>query len=217
MPNMNVYELHCFSIKMVHQVIRRLLDRIAQGPESPLADVDAYKGFLQSCVLFIHHHHKNEDDIMFPCLKSKNLDLLALDQMSMTHSKLNALLDELTNLASADHLDLNALRKAGSDLSTMMVEHMDQEEALCTPQNYECAGVSFQDVQDMDDRIAQETQKEDAAIFLPIIYYNLTHEERTQWWNQVLPWHLRWIIFPWILAPKYAGYWRFCLNGPTHG
>ncbi|KAI8833893.1 hypothetical protein BC829DRAFT_407557 [Chytridium lagenaria] len=188
MPFESAYHRHVTSIKHVHLIIRNSLDSLI-------------KGYLSAALTFLHSHHHHEDVATFPML-GKVVDM---KRFVDDHDTLREVLKKLDAMVEGE---------IEREVKEMLWPHLQAEEELVTVEFLK-TNISEKDVEAADDVILSMVKKEDGSISLPFMRYNMTPEGVTEFWEQLFPWVLRWVIFPWFLEPAHKGYWKYAMYSPA--
>ncbi|MGA5763605.1 hemerythrin domain-containing protein [Nonomuraea bangladeshensis] len=117
--------------------LARTMDGIAAGDER--ADAARYKAiatFATKLCAGIHHHHKAEDDVLWPVIVRSAGAEVDLTDLTDDHTQLDPLLDEITQAARGLGKDPAAARRLAKTLGVLadlLDEHIEEEERLLFP------------------------------------------------------------------------------------
>ncbi|MEV6416045.1 hemerythrin domain-containing protein [Kribbella sp. NPDC051718] len=128
---------------IIHRVFRRelgllpgLISQVTVGDTGRAALVGEH---LTDIVSSLHHHHEGEDDLLWPpLLATATLEKDLIHRMESQHAALSTALDQIDKLApawaaTANQADRDALATAVRDASTILEEHMGEEEQQILP------------------------------------------------------------------------------------
>lgn len=134
----NVRDMH-----IVHMTFRTAFDQSAEliraNPTPSQHRVEFLVDHIEFGIASLHHHHEAEDALMFPLLAERLPEHRALfDHMDSQHRDISAALDGVHagcrawrgDTTSANGL---ALADALDHLVTLLVPHLDEEEAVVVP------------------------------------------------------------------------------------
>lgn len=131
---------HIPAMAVTHQAFRRefeLAPRIVRdiAPDERKRH-DRAADWFATMLGFMHHHHENEDVLMYPLLAGRAEQPL-LDRMEAQHGELASAVDRAQERLSAWRLDDpasgEALAAAFDDMLPILIEHVDAEEAQVMP------------------------------------------------------------------------------------
>ncbi|MET7403803.1 hemerythrin domain-containing protein [Dactylosporangium sp. NPDC005572] len=140
MPNLLGITINHRSMRGDARRFAALARAIADGtvPNSP-ARARAIQKYLMSLISGIHHHHRAEDDVLWPVLERVAGAEVDLAELTEDHAQLDPLLDRLraetAALAAAPHDRAAAARLATSleTLRDLLDEHIEDEERTIFP------------------------------------------------------------------------------------
>lgn len=151
-------------MRIAHRVMLRDLDRTT-GVAMAMADggvpvtrrrTRALVRYLGSMVESIHHHHRAEDDILWPVIEERAGALVDLTALTEDHAALDPKLDVLS--AAVDRFAADPSRRTAAvlaarlvDVRNLLVEHVAEEERDTFPviERY----LSVADWRDVESRI----------------------------------------------------------------
>src|SRR5687767_6844806 len=127
---------------LVHNAVRRDLDRIGQVAQEPLAlaQREALARRVVWLVGLLHHHHESEDEAIWPVAIRKSPQLRALvDEMTGEHAAMAAAADELRDAATGyaaegSENSRKGLLQALERMRAVCLPHLDHEETVAVPQ-----------------------------------------------------------------------------------
>ena len=207
----------------IHNVLRRATDQIIEHSRNfpPPEEIPNFMGFVSAYIYFLHSHHTNEDEIVFPRFEAQGYNMTGFEE---DHKEFSEMLDSLsamaTNFSTAATTSSVAFGKSdGNDLADLvermksaLFPHLQREEDLSTANLLSAHNFTDDMIIDLNKRILAKVQTEDASLVLPIIFYHLTEEEMRSFGKRNFPWILRRFIFPYFIARKHKGYWKYSLN-----
>lgn len=131
-------------IRIIHRAMRgdarrlaAVLAQLAAGEQK--ADevrLRAIEEFTGKLCAGIHHHHRAEDEVLWPVIVRAAVGSVDLSELSDDHASLDPLLDDITGEAArlrTDPLAGHRLAKGLRTLADLLDEHIGQEERLLFP------------------------------------------------------------------------------------
>lgn len=218
------------NLKIYHAVIIRGLDSCILHSTSLLAKlpnsakmVTSFAGYVESALYFLECHHKHEDTIENPYFNQFSTS----NSEALNDSEHDVIMENVDNI----HLIISELKKEGAtspdvnliasglqslhaslvNLREILSRHFEREEHfvenLCKSNK-----VSEDGLKDLHEQIESAAKFENTYINLPFMYYNLSKEEREEFWNPNFSWYYRNVAFPWFVANKHNDYWAHALH-----
>lgn len=123
-------EEYCTDLTVIHNTLRRSINQlIINAPlvaASNQADVTDYLQFMHAVLYFLHSHHSNEDDIIFPVMAAHGIDIAVFKKDQ------KVLADILHNLQEigASQFNLSTTLPLLESLKTQVVSRFQAEEVI---------------------------------------------------------------------------------------
>lgn len=131
-------------IRLMHRAMRAdarrlalLMEELAAGRQQ--ADQERLRAIAEFATRLcagIHHHHRAEDEALWPVLVRSSGPEVDLDGLTEDHEALDPLLEEITDVAARLESDTGApasLAKSCAALADLLDEHIEEEERLLFP------------------------------------------------------------------------------------
>ncbi|WP_214325191.1 hemerythrin domain-containing protein [Nonomuraea sediminis] len=131
-------------IRIMHRAMRAdarrlalLVEELAAGRQQ--ADQERLRAIAEFATRLcagIHHHHRAEDEALWPVLARSAGPEVDLDGLTEDHEALDPLLEEITDVAARLQSDTGApasLAKSCAALADLLDEHIEEEERLLFP------------------------------------------------------------------------------------
>ncbi|KAJ3290711.1 hypothetical protein HK104_006560 [Borealophlyctis nickersoniae] len=218
----NAYEHHVSGLTMIHSVLRNGLESAikhaatVQPPQLP-----SFLGYLDAYYINLHEHHDHEEEYIFPVLAPK---FPSITEFESDHAHLVTLMQKLKDICEPNDgkggydivkrkYDPDATVQVLKELQTFMVPHLAKEEEVVTVESLK-ANFTEKEIAEVDEKLGKVLKQHDPTIMLPFLYYNMTAELKTSFWDDFFPWILRWVLFPLIFARKHVDWWAFAMFPP---
>ncbi len=119
------------------RLLARAISAVADAAEPcDQARAEAIAEYVAKVCTGIHHHHRLEDDRLWPILERSAGAIVDLSELSEDHGQLDPLLDEITETARMFARDRTAaprLAKSLGELADLLDEHIEEEERTIFP------------------------------------------------------------------------------------
>jgi len=205
---------NCLQFNMIHahNTFKLGFDRILSLLDSPPTDdLRNFLGYCEAWATGLEGHHASEEAIVFPFLQQK-LDFTGeLEQHKIIHAGLDELLPYIRS-AKTDTSKFDALQLKNMMLKIRdpLFQHLDEEVDHIAPEKmqvFEAKDITAM----MDKMVAHARSNNDAFMTVP---YMLSHTapEYKDIWPQ-MPWFVKKVITPYVLAWRYSGYWKYSPYG----
>ncbi|KAI0090461.1 hypothetical protein BDY19DRAFT_940269 [Irpex rosettiformis] len=195
----------------VHSIYKLGYDKIVQVlAEPPMDDLSNFLGYCSVWAAGIIEHHDNEELFLFPFL-NQNMDFSG---EAAQHKVIHDILDQLVvsiQAAKEDHAKFKPgeLKELMEKFREPFFTHLDDEVAHISAEKIKSAGVDEQELADMLKKLEKHAvESADQWTVLPFMRGHTQPEFKDTW--PVLPWFLRKVVIPYILAKRYSGYWKYC-------
>ncbi|NVB79236.1 MAG: hemerythrin domain-containing protein [Kofleriaceae bacterium] len=136
---MTIYTNYALGLQLSHRVLTRNLHRFAAFDQADSLPAD-FGDYLRLFLEFLEVHHDGEERSLFPALRrnaaGRSTDAAHLDRWTSDHREIGRLHDELAKISSAlTSADARgAVVVRSRDLLAVLQPHVDDEEAVLTPQ-----------------------------------------------------------------------------------
>lgn len=171
---------------IVHRAFRRefrLAPELIRGvADGDVARARTVAGHVGDLIWGLHHHHHGEDELLWPRL----LDRVApraelIELMEAQHSRISSALDTAESLLgpwrdTASSAAGATLASAIENMSSALVEHLDQEEAEILP--LAAQHLSVAEWKQLGENAVKSLPKSKRLIFLGLILEGTSDEER---------------------------------------
>ena len=88
-----------YDITCVHSVLRRCMEQIVLHAKTvQTQDIPAFLGFVSAFVYFLHSHHTNEDEFVFPAYQAQGFQMAECEE---EHKQFDLIMDELRKISSS--------------------------------------------------------------------------------------------------------------------
>ncbi|EIN08723.1 hypothetical protein PUNSTDRAFT_102186 [Punctularia strigosozonata HHB-11173 SS5] len=173
----------------------------------PLDDLKNFIGYCQAWVDSIEGHHDAEEEVVFPFLNRKLDFSQEQEQHKLIHSSLQTLTEKLT-AAKADpsKFDAAELKAIVTGFKDPLYQHLDEEVAHLAPENMK----DFDQKELLDLNLALDKHAKshgDPFLLVPFMRSHTPPELKDSW--PPMPWMLRKVVIPYMLAKRYSGYWKY--------
>ncbi|WP_020390704.1 hemerythrin domain-containing protein [Kribbella catacumbae] len=205
---------------VVHRVFRRefrlLPDLVGQVAEGNTARSAVLAEHLTDLVAALHHHHLNEDELLWPpLLQRATLHTELVHRMKSQHEALSAVLDRIEQVlptwaATAGKADGAELAAALRDVSSLLELHLGEEEQEVLPLARE--HLSLEEWAEIGNRGASSIEtKRKRLLFLGMILEDASEQERQSFLAK-LPAPVR-ALWKLVGRRSYDGYVRVIRKG----
>ncbi|NRQ34615.1 hemerythrin domain-containing protein [Nonomuraea sp. NN258] len=154
-PNLLGFRLNHRAMRGDTRRLAVLMSELAAGDQqADQARWNAISTFVTKLCAGIHHHHKAEDDVLWPVIVRSAGAEVDLSDLTDDHAQLDPLLDEITGAAAllgADQAAPKRLAVALGTLADLLDEHIEEEERLIFP--VIAAYVSEKDWEDVENAV----------------------------------------------------------------
>lgn len=130
-------------MRLAHRVMRRDAARLSRVADEVVTDSSrfdqtryaALAAYIRLFAASIHHHHKVEDEALWPLIKSSAGPHVDLSELSEDHQALDPILDELAthSVKLPEHRAVVGFARALHQLREVLDEHIDDEERTVFP------------------------------------------------------------------------------------
>ncbi|KAJ3297098.1 hypothetical protein HDU79_004705 [Rhizoclosmatium sp. JEL0117] len=217
----DLFDLNTYTITVMHNILRRANESLVINCDTEhitsIGQLEAYIGYLASYAAFLHHHHKNEDDIYFPVLIKHgiNCDRLTQDHRNLedllaTLNKTAALSKDTKALAALDPktFDFAAVKENLLQIRATLNPHLLLEETEHNPQALRDSGLTVEELSAIFDAMKAEEQKQDLFTSLPFFLSSFSPEEQKLWVSKMMPSFVVYVLGP-LASLRYSSYWQF--------
>lgn len=212
----SVFAKGALRLGLVHDVLRRNLDRIIQVAETKeQVSTQDLADFIELYLRFLALHHEGEDQYMFPVLKKSpavsTSDAAFLDSRVSEHVQVHALCEALGKAArevrEQGSAAFPAVARVASELRTLLLPHLQIEEQVLTA-SHMAKAVSAAELEDTQKRMVARDQKEGGTQVLMLIIHALTPDEQRAFFDD-MPWFVRKVLVGLIWSRFYRRFLPF--------
>jgi len=167
-PNLIGFRIAHRTMRGDSRLLSRAISAIADGSEPCDRNrAEAVREYVAKSCTGIHHHHRLEDELLWPLLERSAGAAVDLSELTEDHSQLDPMLDEITEAArefTRDRTVAPRLAKSLGALADLLDEHIEEEERTIFPIIDE-----YVSVKDWDELEAEVRRTGDARFELPRI------------------------------------------------
>ncbi|KAJ3535458.1 hypothetical protein NM688_g6973 [Phlebia brevispora] len=204
------YELLHFNMVRAHDTFKLGYDKIIEvAANVPQNDLNNFLGYCEAWAKSLEDHHDNEESVVFPFLNTKMDISKEKEQHEVIHGTLNKLLT-IIYAAKANHakFDSQELLQLMTDFREPLYTHLDEEVEHITADQMKAAGFVAADIVKMiADLEAYAKSHANPFLQVPYMRSHIPAEYKDVW--PPLPWVLKKVIIPYVLAKRYSGYWKY--------
>ncbi|KAG6901359.1 hypothetical protein C0995_012972 [Termitomyces sp. Mi166 len=203
----DTYALLQYNMIHAHDTYKLGYDTILSHLGSPPKDdLKNFLGYCGAWALSIESHHASEEEVVFPFLNQK----MDFSGEKMQHELIHASLDRILGLivaAQADpaKFDAVALKNMMTELKEPLYTHLDEEVKHISASNLKTAQFEENDMKAMVERLESYAKSHgDPFLLIPFMRSHTPAAIKDTWPS--MPWILRKLIIPYVLAKKHSGY-----------
>ncbi|KAF5385012.1 hypothetical protein D9615_001028 [Tricholomella constricta] len=204
------YELLKYNMIHAHDTFKLGYTTILSHLESPPKDdLNNFLGYCQAWALAIDSHHDSEEQVVFPFLNEKMDFSGEREQHEAIHKDLERLLAMLFD-AKADPTKFDAakLRDLMVAFKEPLYTHLDEEVDHISASKLKDAQFAERDVLNMIGKLESYAKSHgDPFLLVPFMRSHTPAAIKDTW--PPMPWVLRKLVVPYILAKKHSGYWKY--------
>ncbi|TCD62093.1 hypothetical protein EIP91_007493 [Steccherinum ochraceum] len=204
------YELLHWNMIRAHYVFTKGYEIIVKNLASP--PTNDLKNFLGYCEAWGHsvvHHHDVEEAGVFPALNKKMDFAHEQEQHKAVHDFLDKFLEKVKE-AQKDHSKFDApvwLELVESAKDTIFT-HFDEEVIHIEAEKLKAAQFTEQECKDIVANMEKQAKAQgDPFLVVPFMRSHTPAEFKDVW--PPMPWVLRKVVIPYMLAKRYSGYWKY--------
>ncbi|KAI0659133.1 hypothetical protein C8Q70DRAFT_152163 [Cubamyces menziesii] len=204
------YELLHWNMKLAHQTYVQGYDVIVKLlTDTPKDDLANVLGYFEAWVYSVLHHHDTEEEAVFPKLNEKMDFTHEQEQHKDVHTFLDKFLTAIhaaqKNKAEFDAVKLKELVLSAKDA---LLTHFSEELTHLEPAKMKEAGFSEAECRDIVTKLVEHAKNNgDPFIVVPYMRSHTPPEYKDIW--PPIPWVLRKVVVPLVLAKRHSGYWKY--------
>ncbi|RDB19400.1 hypothetical protein Hypma_013483 [Hypsizygus marmoreus] len=206
----DTYELLQFNMINAHDTYKLGYTIIMTQLETPPKDdLKNFLGYFEAWVVSVIGHHDTEEEVVFPFLNQKMDFSPEIEQHRVIHDTLHVLLP-LIEEAKADpsKFDAEKLKKIMIDFKDPLISHLDEEVEHISAAKMKEAGFAEADILAMLGKMESYAKSHgDPFLLVPYMRSHTAAEYKDTW--PPMPWILRKLVIPYVLAKKHSGYWKY--------
>jgi len=207
-PPQSAEEMLQYNMIHAHNTFKFGYDIITSHLDNPpMDDIKNFLGYCEAWVDSIEGHHQAEEEVVFPFLNRKMDFSEEQEQHKFIHSTLDALSKKLRT-AKADPSTFNAaeLKQVFQDFREPLYKHLDEEVAHIAPENMKV--FDTKELRDLNAALDKHAKSHgDPYLLVPYMRSHTPTELKDSW--PPMPWVLRKVVIPYVLARRYSGYWKY--------
>ncbi|EJD39076.1 hypothetical protein AURDEDRAFT_116273 [Auricularia subglabra TFB-10046 SS5] len=203
-----VEEMLQYNMIHAHNTFKFGYDIIMEHLENPPKDdLPNFLGYCEAWAISIVGHHDAEEEVVFPFLNRK-LDFgKEAEEHKVVHSTISTILALLT-AAKADPsaFDAGRLKQILVDFREPLYSHLDEEVEHIAPANL--TAFDKQELLELNQSLDKHAKSHgDPFLLVPFMRSHTPPELKDSW--PPMPWILRKVVIPYVLARRYSGYWKY--------
>ncbi|KAJ3569698.1 hypothetical protein NP233_g4877 [Leucocoprinus birnbaumii] len=221
-------QLH-YNMVRAHQTFKLGYSSIIKNLDDPKAtteDLSNFLGYCQAWVTSIAHHHDSEvepmlnwkyrlfmnliqEEVVFPVLNQK-MDFAPEKE---AHEAIHKNLDDLEAVlleAKADTTKFNAtqIKEQLEQMKETLFSHLDEEVEHIKSEELKKAGFNETELKELNQNLEKYAKSQgDPFLLVPFMRAHTAPEFKDFW--PPMPWVLRKLVIPYVLAKRYSGYWKY--------
>ncbi|KAJ7758202.1 hypothetical protein DFH07DRAFT_741888 [Mycena maculata] len=207
-PQRSAEEMLQYNMIHAHNTFKFGYDIIlTQLDNPPTDDLKNFLGYCEAWVDSIEGHHQAEEEVVFPFLNRKMNFSAEQEQHKFIHSTLDVLNGKL-RAAKADPSKFNAaeLKQTLTDFREPLYNHLDEEVAHIAPEDMKV--FDAKELLDLNASLDKHAKSHgDPFLLVPFMRSHTPPELKDSW--PPMPWVLRKVVIPYVLARRYSGYWKY--------
>ncbi|KAF5359578.1 hypothetical protein D9756_003160 [Leucocoprinus leucothites] len=178
-------------------------------PKAITGDLPNFLGYCQAWVSSIISHHDSEEEMVFPFLNEKMDFAPEKEAHEVIHKSLSDLEAVLLE-AKADTTKFNPsqLKEQLEQMRDTLFSHLDEEVEHIKAEVLKTSGFGEAELKDLNQKLDKYAQSHgDPFILVPYMRSHTPPEFKDFW--PPMPWVLRKLVIPYVLARRYSGYWKY--------
>ncbi|KAH9896812.1 hypothetical protein C8Q73DRAFT_426929 [Cubamyces lactineus] len=208
------FEFIHWNMKLAHRTFEEGYGIIVSKLDNP--PTDDLKNFLGYCEAWAHsiiHHHDTEEATLFPVLNTK----MDFSHEKEQHAAVHTFLDDFlatVQAAQADtsKFDAAKLKSMLESSKDAIFTHFREEVEHIEPEMLKAAGFTTAEcakiIADVDKHAKSHG---DPFLVVPFMRSHTSPEYKDIW--PPIPWIVRKLVVPYVLAKKHSGYWKYSPYG----
>ncbi|KAI5118797.1 hypothetical protein M0805_005139 [Coniferiporia weirii] len=208
------YELLHYNMIHAHNTFKlgyeTIISLLGNPPEQ---DIGNFLGYCEAWALSIVHHHDTEEATVFPLLSKKMDFSVEQEQHRAVHSFLEQFLAMIGEV-QADYTKFNseAMKDLMGKSKDALFTHFDEEVVHIEAEKLRDAQITEGEIKDLIIAMGAYVRSHgDSFLILPFMRSHTPPELKDVW--PPLPWVLRKLVVPYILAMRHYGYWKYAPYG----
>ncbi|KAI0763150.1 hypothetical protein BC629DRAFT_1294189 [Irpex lacteus] len=194
-----------------HSTFKLGYDKIIEVlADPPMNDLSNFLGYCSVWAASIMEHHDSEELIVFPFLNQE----MDFSGEAAEHKVIHDILEELIasiNAAKEDHSKFKPaeMKELMEKFREPLFHHLDAEVTHISAENLKAAGIDEAELAAMQKKLGEHAVgTSDPWTVVPFMRGHTPPEFKDVW--PPMPWFLRKVVIPNVLARRYAGYWKYC-------
>jgi len=204
------FELLHYNMVRAHQTYETGYDVIVKNlANPPTDDLKNFLGYCEAWAISIVHHHDTEEATVFPFLNTKMDFGHEQEQHKAVHAFLDDFLERI-KVAQADLSKFNApsLLELAETSKDAMFTHFAEEVSHIEADKIRDAQFTAEDCKTMVANMEKHAKANgDPFLVVPFMRSHTPPEYKDSW--PAMPWILRKVVIPYVLAKRYSGYWKY--------
>ncbi|KAI0659127.1 hypothetical protein C8Q70DRAFT_152040 [Cubamyces menziesii] len=208
------FEYIHWNMKLAHKTFEEGYNVIVSKlDDPPTNDLKNFLGYCEAWAHAISHHHDTEEATLFPALNTK----MDFSHEKEQHAAVHAFLDDFlatVQAAQADtsKFDAAKLKSMLESSNDAIFTHFREEVEHIEPEKLKAAGFSEAEGRQMIADVDKHAKSHgDPFLAVPYMRSHTPPEYKEIW--PPIPWILRKLVVPYMLAKKHSGYWKYSPYG----
>ncbi|KAH9849415.1 hypothetical protein C2E23DRAFT_737468 [Lenzites betulinus] len=204
------YELLHWNMKLAHATYEKGYENIVSLLDNPPSnDLKNFLGYCEAWVHSILHHHETEEATVFPILNEKMDFSHERDQHKELHDFLDKFLvvikDAREDTSKFNGEDIKELMLSAKDI---MFTHFNEELVHIGASKLKEANFTEAECKSMVEAMEKHAKANgDPFLVVPYMRSHTEPDYKNIW--PPMPWVLRKLVIPYMLAKKHSGYWKY--------
>ncbi|KZW02261.1 hypothetical protein EXIGLDRAFT_735740 [Exidia glandulosa HHB12029] len=207
-PTQTVEEMLQYNMIHAHNTFKFGYDIILKHLDNPPTnDLPNFIGYCEAWAISIVGHHDAEEEVVFPFLNRKMDFHKEQDEHKVIHDTVDAILTFLT-AAKADPSKFDAahLKQILVEFREPLYSHLDEEVEHIAPANMTV--FDKKELLELNASLDKHAKSHgDPFMLVPFMRSHTPPELKDSW--PPMPWVLRKVVIPYVLARRYSGYWKY--------
>ncbi|EGO04218.1 hypothetical protein SERLA73DRAFT_173661 [Serpula lacrymans var. lacrymans S7.3] len=197
-----------YNMARAHDTFKAGYDSIFSRLDNPPTnDLANFMGYCAAWAFAIAEHHDTEETIVFPRLEGRVDFSTELEQHKVVHAGLDEIIPYIQSAQTDTSMfDAEKLKGMMQAFREPLFRHMDEELEHVQPANLKV--MPFEEMEELNETLDSYAKANgDPFILVPFMMSHTAPEFKDSW--PQMPWVLRSIVIPYVLAVRHYGYWKY--------